>query len=250
VVAATDDLELLSVLRRSLRGSGAPEVEFKTCFDLSNTLHVLRTRPVRLVILSRLASHPDSQVALRELVSQDLKARVLMAGGLATPRARADALAAGACDYLSTPFEPRELHFRVNRALHGFEAVVAPPADGVEGSLGALEVADLVRLVKTGCRSGVLHLRRERVRATMHFLTGEAIACTVEGSTLAPEEAFREVLGWSSGRFELRFSPAAVERTLHAPTEQLLLAALSSLDERSHDQALGRIRRPDRRPSR
>lgn len=101
-------------------------------------------------------------------------------------------------------------------------------SDGrLTGSLAALSLPGLVQLLAAEGRTGRIDVR-SAARAGSLFLDGGLLAhaaCGEGEAAVTGEAALEVLLGVSEGTFE--FTPAVVapERTLHGPTEQLLMEA-------------------------
>ncbi len=119
----------------------------------------------------------------------------------------------------------------IREGLEAAARVPRPP--GVTGRLEEIPLPDLLQLLGSARKSGVLVLRRDGEEAAIHVREGRATACTISGREgLAPRKAFFRTLRWERGEFEL--APPAdppAGATLDEPLEALLLDGMRQADE-------------------
>jgi len=103
----------------------------------------------------------------------------------------------------------------------------------MQGRLEEVGLPDLLQLLGTSRKTGLLALRDGERRAEIHLERGRVVGCRVDGQGEgAPRQAFLSLLTWGQGSFELgppgQVPPGAV---LDESTEALLLDGLRVLDE-------------------
>lgn len=119
----------------------------------------------------------------------------------------------------------------------GLEPAVTPAprrTTAMQGRLEEVGLPDVLQLVATSRKSGVLQVHSGERRGAIHLRGGRVQRCLVEGMAgLSLQEAFLELLQWAQGAFEL--APPAAE-PLPGPAadeavEALLIDSLRRLDE-------------------
>lgn len=102
----------------------------------------------------------------------------------------------------------------------------------MQGRLEEVGLPDLLQLLGTSRKSGLLELHAADRRAEIHLASGRVVGCRVDGLDLPPRESFFHVLAWTEGGFAL--GPPAAEPPqagFEESTEALLLDGMRLLDE-------------------
>jgi hypothetical protein len=90
-------------------------------------------------------------------------------------------------------------------------------------------LVDLIQLECLSQSSAVLHISQGSVSGRIWVQEGEIIDAAAGNFT--GEEAFREILSWKSGNFELQPAEAGRARAIHHSAQGLLLESAQALDE-------------------
>lgn len=121
----------------------------------------------------------------------------------------------------------------------GLERAAVTPAPrratAMQGRLEEVGLPDVLQLIGTSRKSGVLRVSSGEKRGSVHVDQGRVTHCLIEGSPgLPPEDAFVELLLWSEGSFELGPPPSEAPPgpSLDRPVEALLIDGLRRIDER------------------
>lgn len=154
LLVVDDDSRLRDLLRRYLVESG---FRVTTAADAAEARAKLQSLAFDLLILDVMMPGEDG-LALTESLRKDSAVPILLLTAMAEPEKRIDGLERGADDYLTKPFEPRELVLRIRNIL---QRVAQPPENGQELRLGSCRF-DLKR--------GLLYRGRDPV----HLTTAEA----------------------------------------------------------------------------
>jgi CheY-like chemotaxis protein len=104
--------------------------------------------------------------------------------------------------------------------------------DQIEGGFRGMQSKGLVDLIQLEClsqSSAVLHITQGGVSGRIWVQSGEIIDATAASFT--GEEAFREILSWKSGNFEIQPAEPDRPRTIHNSCQALLLDSAQALDE-------------------
>ena len=107
------------------------------------------------------------------------------------------------------------------------------PAAAMQGRLEEVPLVDILQLLGTTRKTGVLVLRDGPRSAEVHFENGLVHRCTLDGRADLPAQAvIVRLLGWRAGRF--RLAPATVPADGSGTAErveQLLMEGLRQIDE-------------------
>lgn len=148
VLIADDDPVVRDVVRRYLERDGHVVA---AAGDGTEALRLLNSLQIDLAILDVMMPGPDGLTLCRSLRrGDDYGMPVIMLTALGEEDDRIAGLEAGADDYLTKPFSPRELALRVRSVLRR----TPPPAEGlaVELSSAGLRVNTAARAVTAGGR--------------------------------------------------------------------------------------------------
>jgi len=108
-----------------------------------------------------------------------------------------------------------------------------------EGGFRGMQSKSLVDLIQLEClsqSSAVLHISQAGVSGRIWVQAGEIIDAAAGSFT--GEEAFREILSWKSGSFEILPAEPNRPRTIHNSAQGLLLDSAQALDELRDKQAV------------
>jgi pSer/pThr/pTyr-binding forkhead associated (FHA) protein len=108
-----------------------------------------------------------------------------------------------------------------------------PPARSMSGSIEEIPLPDLLQLLSTSRKSGVLVLRSDGGVGKLYLRKGQIYYASIdENFNMSPRKAIFRMLSWTQGFFELE--PAderAVLEELQDSTEGLLMEGMRQLDE-------------------
>lgn len=146
-------------------------------------------------------------------------------------------LDSAAAEKASMPTPAPEIETSANVPEAGPKRTVAS-ARSMAGTIDEIPLPDLLQLLSTSKKSGVLEIHAEHYVGRIYLRKGQIYYATIDDSfELNPYKAIYRILTWLSGSFEL-LPPD--EKTfmneLDEPTDGLLLEAMRQLDE------LGRLR--------
>ncbi len=105
----------------------------------------------------------------------------------------------------------------------GLRRRVSAPIHPLQGSLSLVPVLDVVALLSTNTRTGLLVIESQEESGEIYFEKGEIIHARAQG--LSGKQAFRRLLEMRVGRFHFRNHLPAVRRSITEPLGLLLLAA-------------------------
>ena len=108
-----------------------------------------------------------------------------------------------------------------------------PPTKSMSGSIEEIPLPDLLQLLSTSRKSGVLVLRSDGGVGKLYLRKGQIYFASIDDSfNMGPRKAIFRMLTWTQGFFELE--PAderAVLEELQDSTEGLLMEGMRQLDE-------------------
>ena len=143
VLIADDDAVVRDVVRRYLERDG---LEVRVAGDGNEALRLLGTEHIDVAVLDVMMPGPNGLSLCRTLrQGGDYSVPVILLTALGEEDDRIAGLEAGADDYLTKPFSPRELALRVRSVLR--RAPAAPSTIPLEITVGALTVSTASRSV-------------------------------------------------------------------------------------------------------
>lgn len=186
VLIADDDTVVRDVVRRYLERDG---LEVTVAGDGSEALRVLGTQRIDVAVLDVMMPGPSGLSLCRTLrQSGDYSVPVILLTALGEEDDRIAGLEAGADDYLTKPFSPRELALRVRSVLRRSPAPAA--AVPLEISVGDLTVSTASRSVTVG--GTPVGLTNREFDLLLFFLTHT-------DTVFSREELLQKVWRWDFG---------------------------------------------------
>ena len=186
VLIADDDAVVRDVVRRYLERDG---LEVRVAGDGSEALRVLGTERIDLAVLDVMMPGPSGLSLCRTLrQSGDYSIPVILLTALGEEDDRIAGLEAGADDYLTKPFSPRELALRVKSVLRRSPAT--PSTLPLEITVGELAVSTAARSVTVSGQP--VGLTNREFDLLLFFLTHT-------DAVFSREELLQRVWNWDFG---------------------------------------------------
>lgn len=186
VLIADDDAVVRDVVRRYLERDG---LEVLVAGDGSEALRVLGTERIDLAVLDVMMPGPSGLSLCRTLrQSGDYSIPVILLTALGEEDDRIAGLEAGADDYLTKPFSPRELALRVKSVLRRSPAT--PSTMPLEITVGELAVSTAARSVTVAGQP--VGLTNREFDLLLFFLTHT-------DAVFSREELLQRVWNWDFG---------------------------------------------------
>ena len=186
VLIADDDAVVRDVVRRYLERDG---LEVRVVGDGNEALRVLSTERIDVAVLDVMMPGPNGLSLCRTLrQGGDYTVPVILLTALSEEDDRIAGLEAGADDYLTKPFSPRELALRVRSVLR---RTPAPPAVvPLEITVGQLTVSTAARAVTVAGQS--VGLTNREFDLLLFFMTHT-------NTVFSREELLKRVWNWDFG---------------------------------------------------
>ena len=186
VLIADDDAVVRDVVRRYLERDG---LEVRVVGDGNEALRVLGTERIDVAVLDVMMPGPNGLSLCRTLrQGGDYTVPVILLTALSEEDDRIAGLEAGADDYLTKPFSPRELALRVRSVLR--RAPAAPSTVPLEISVGPLTVSTASRSVTLAGEP--VGLTNREFDLLLFFLTHT-------DTVFSREELLKRVWNWDFG---------------------------------------------------
>ncbi len=186
VLIADDDAVVRDVVRRYLERDG---LEVRMAGDGSEALRVLGTERIDVAVLDVMMPGPNGLSLCRTLrQGGDFTVPVILLTALSEEDDRIAGLEAGADDYLTKPFSPRELALRVRSVLR--RAPSTPSTVPLEITVGDLSVSTAARSVTIAGEP--VGLTNREFDLLLFFLTHT-------DTVFSREELLKRVWNWDFG---------------------------------------------------
>ncbi len=186
VLIADDDAVVRDVVRRYLERDG---LEVRVAGDGNEALRVLGTERIDVAVLDVMMPGPNGLSLCRTLrQGGDYTVPVILLTALGEEDDRIAGLEAGADDYLTKPFSPRELALRVRSVLR--RAPAAPSTVPLEITVDQLTVSTASRSVTIG--GAPVGLTNREFDLLLFFMTHT-------DTVFSREELLKRVWNWDFG---------------------------------------------------
>ena len=186
VLIADDDVVVRDIVRRYLERDGH---EVRVVGDGNEALRVLGSERIDVAVLDVMMPGPNGLSLCRTLrQGGDFTVPVILLTALSEEDDRIAGLEAGADDYLTKPFSPRELALRVRSVLR---RTPAPPSTvPLEIAIGELRVSTAARAVAVGGQP--IGLTNREFDLLLFFMTHT-------DTVFSREELLKKVWNWDFG---------------------------------------------------
>jgi CheY-like chemotaxis protein len=243
------DARSLRVMEVSLKKAG---LAVTTASSAAEALQIaLRTTP-EVVVLDTQLPDTDGFELCRRLRSDGRTSRcsVIFLSADARAETKVKGINAGADDFLAKPVLIMEIVTRVRALLEKREtdAIARRERTGnLSGTLSNMAVVDLLQLMETGQKSGIVHLSSDSERSggfvvdgeqrgTIYFRDGHVVDAHV--GKLSGANAVYRMLMWNDGVFEIEFKPLTRDDVVRTSTQVLLLEGMRRIDDWSRIEGL------------
>jgi CheY-like chemotaxis protein/Flp pilus assembly protein TadD len=236
------DARSLRVLEVSLKKAG---FTVDTASSAADALQTALKSPPHLVITETQLPDSDGFELCRRLKGdgRTSRAAIVFLSSDGRAEAKVKGINSGADDYLAKPVMVMEIVTRVRALIERreTEAIARRERPGnLSGTLANMAVVDILQLMESGQKSGIVHLSSDAARsggivpqgeqrATMYFREGRVVDAHV--GKLTGANAVYRMLMWNDGVFEIEFKALSREDSVHISTQVLLLEGMRRIDE-------------------
>jgi len=230
VLVADADPRSLRLVGMALRRAGFTVIPAATGEE---AMRALAGALPQAMMLDAALPAPDGLALCRAARAEERLAGmvVLVLGTDAGPAARAQAIEAGADDYLVRPILLKEIVQRVQHLLERRRFSDPAVPAGLTGSVRDFGLLDVFQWIETWRKSAVVRCERAGQLARVWVRDGQVI--DAELGPLGGDSAFWRLMTWESGEFRVDFSGAAREQRIHGGTQAALMESMRRVDELS-----------------
>jgi CheY-like chemotaxis protein len=224
ILLVDDDRQFLRVYRELLaKQPSQPEV--RTAESGSRALAKLESDQFDLLVCDLKMAQVDGFQVLAIVRRRFPQLRTVVITGLAEEQFRARAYALGVDLFLEKPASPEEGKL----FLECIESLLGCSVSGGFRGVQSKSLVDIIQLECLSLSSSVLKVVQGVQEGRIWFLNGEIVDADAGG--LNGEAAFRKILSWKTGAFEILPPEPEHPRTIFGSYQSLLLETAQALDE-------------------
>ncbi|MDH4318213.1 MAG: response regulator [Desulfobulbaceae bacterium] len=221
VLIVDDEEDMIWSLQKSLNNENL-QVDITIASSGEDALKVLAVKPIDLVVTDIKMPGISGIDLLMRIRNRYPNTGVVVMTAFPSPEHKNEALAHGSLHYLEKPFDINELRRVIKEAL--------AHDDLFKGTVSGIELSDIIQINCLSKSSTTLRVKTSSGREGRVYFNSGAIIHAECGS-LAPEEAFYDILTFKGGMIECISTKALPKRTIEKDTEALLLEGMARLDE-------------------
>ncbi len=225
-VLVVDDEEDILVPTTNFLKKKLKNTEVLSAFDGEEALKIVSERPADVVVTDIRMPKLDGLEFMVRAKQKNPSTRFIVMTAYGSPSVREKATRLGAVHYIEKPFELDDLYEKVKQLLEF--------GDGFQGSVAQLELTDIVQVVCLGKKSVTIEVKSGVNTGYIYVLDGDII--NAKTGNLEGEEAFYEIVSWSSGEFRFLPPEEDVEKRIDMRWENLLMEAMRIIDERRRER--------------
>jgi CheY-like chemotaxis protein len=224
ILLLDDDPDVLNLYQEMLLTLHcSPEVHITT--SGARAMSMLETEQFNVLICDLKMPKMDGLQVISIVRRKYPQLRTVVLTGVADEQMRTRAYALGIDLYLEKPNNSTELNF----LLECIESLLGKEAEGGFRGVQSKSLVDLIQLECLSGSSSMLKITNGRLEGRIWIQNGELIdAATQE---VEGEEAFKRILSWKAGNFEILPTEAERERKIFTSYQGLLLDSVQAIDE-------------------
>lgn len=219
-----DDPDVLDVYQEMLlKLPSHPEVHIAT--SGARALALLDSQPFTILVSDLKMPRMDGLQVLAIVRRKFPHLRTVVLTGVADEQLRSRAYAMGIDLFLQKPGNSKEITFLL-------ECIESLLGQEISGGFRGVQSKSLVDIIQLECLSGsnaVLKITNGKLEGRIWIQNGEVIDAVTEEAR--GEDAFRRILGWKAGNFEILPPDPRRPRKIKTSYQGLLLDSAQSLDE-------------------
>ncbi|MEP6663488.1 MAG: response regulator [Verrucomicrobiota bacterium] len=224
ILLLDDEQELLDLYRDILRQlPSQPEVH--TSNSGARAIALLESEPFTLLISDLRMPKMDGLQVLSIVRRKFPQLRLMVMTGLVDEQYRSRAYAIGIDLFWEKPKTPEE----INLLRDCVESLLGQVDEGGFRGVQSKNLIDLIQLECLSHSSSILKISHAGHQGNIWVENGEIIDAST--LTLGGEEAFKEILSWKNGSFEILPADTGHPRVIQTPYQGLLLDYAQAFDE-------------------
>jgi CheY-like chemotaxis protein len=226
ILLLDDDQQILDIYQELLKQlPSKPEVHVSNAG--ARAIAMLHSEPFNLLITDLRMPKMDGLQVLAIVRRKFPNLRIVVLTGVVDEEYRSRAYAQGVESFWQKPTNSEEIELFQDC----IEALLDHDPRTDEGFRGmqSKSLVDLIQLECLSSSSSVLHVTQGTLDGKIWLQNGEIIDATTASFT--GEEAFREILSWKSGNFEILPADPEHARTIQNSYQALLLDSAQAMDE-------------------
>jgi len=224
ILLLDDDKDLLELYREMLaRLPSQPEI--RTAESGARAIALLESESFSLLISDLNMPRMDGLQVLTIVRRKFPGLRTAVMTSVVDPQFRTRAYAMGIDLFLEKPNTSQEISF----FLDCIESLLGREMDGGFRGVQSKSLVDIIQLECLSSSSSVLKVANDELIGKIWFQNGEII--DAESPGFSGEEAFRKILSWKAGNFEMLPTEPNRTRTIFNSYQGLLLESAQALDE-------------------
>ena len=234
ILLLDDDEQILELYQELLRAlPSQPEVHVSN--SGARAIALLESEPFTLLVTDLRMPKMDGLQVLAIVRRKYPQVRIIVLTGVLDEEYRSRAYALGVDMFWQKPGNGDEFKL-FNDCIESLLDREVKSGGGFRG-MQSKSLVDLIQLECLSQSSAVLHVSQGSVSGRIWVQEGEIIDAAAASFT--GEDAFKEILSWKSGNFELKPAEPGRPRTIHHSAQGLLLDSAQALDEERSTRAGG-----------
>ena len=228
ILLLDDDQDLLELYREMLARLPS-EPEIRTAESGARAIALLESEPFSLLISDLNMPRMDGLQVLTIVRRKFPNLRTAVMTSVVDPQFRTRAYAMGIDLFLEKPNTTQEITF----FLDCIESLLGREMDGGFRGVQSKSLVDIIQLECLSSSSSVLKIANDVLVGKIWFYNGDIV--DAETQNMVGEEAFRKILSWKTGNFEILPPEPNRTRTIFNSYQGLLLESAQALDEAKAD---------------
>jgi CheY-like chemotaxis protein len=244
ILLLDDDDQMLELYQELLKQlPSQPDVQ--VCNTGARAIAMLESEPFTLLITDLRMPKMDGLQVLAIVRRKFPQLRIVVLTGVLDEEYRSRAYAQGVEMFWQKPSSIEDIKLFQDCV----ESMLDRATQSPEGFRGVQNksLVDLVQLECLSRSSSLLHITRGGLHGKIWIQNGEIIDAVTTNMT--GEEAFKEILSWKGGNFEILPADPARPRTIHNSYQGLLLDTAQALDEAKGPPPGAETGAPDESPA-
>ena len=230
ILLLDDDPDVLNVYQQMLlQLPSEPEVHISSAG--ATAISMLDAEPFSILISDLKMPRMDGLQVLAIVRRKYPQLRTVVLTSITDEQMRARAYAMGVDLYLEKPKSEKEISFLKDC----IESLLGSELTGGFRGVQSKSLVDLIQLECLSANNCILKITNGKLEGRIWIQAGDVIDAECDG--VDGEEAFRRVLAWRTGNFEIVPVDAERKRKIHVSYQGLLLDTAQALDEAQADGA-------------